>query len=286
MDAFQREQDRIATETQALSARAEPEPDLQLAPTVVERAFAIIDNIAEAYLRANERERAMWNEAVFTGIWVGDREIKRTEYRNLFASILSDTSSNWVSLVAPAGFEPAVSALRGLRPSPLDDGATFRWDCRLTMLNKPGMPALPAARVSARRSGPSVSGLRDRGLRIRCRWRPRSRRSRSSAQQLLGVREVPRELELLAERDLLADDAEQLARHQAAPCESPPLLQAADERRQGGGQDHVAVEAKTSRAHHASDPDEQRLDVVNPAQQPALDGGRGAEDNDEQNRAF
>jgi hypothetical protein len=25
--------------------------------------------------------------------------------------------------VAPAGFEPAVSALRGLRPSPLDDGA-------------------------------------------------------------------------------------------------------------------------------------------------------------------
>ena len=127
MDAFQREQDRIAAEAQALSNRAEPEPDLQLAPTVVERAFAIIDNIAEAYLRATERERAMWNEAVFAGIWVGDREIKRTEYRDLFASILSDTSSNWVSLVAPAGFEPAISALRGLRPRPLDDGATFWW---------------------------------------------------------------------------------------------------------------------------------------------------------------
>src|SRR5437879_13167519 len=26
--------------------------------------------------------------------------------------------------VAPAGFEPAISALRGLRPGPLDDGAT------------------------------------------------------------------------------------------------------------------------------------------------------------------
>jgi hypothetical protein len=26
-------------------------------------------------------------------------------------------------LVTPAGFEPAISALRGLRPSPLDDGA-------------------------------------------------------------------------------------------------------------------------------------------------------------------
>lgn len=67
MDAFQREQDRIAAETQALSARIEPEPNLDLAPKVVERAFAIIENIAEAYLRANDRERSMWNEAVFAG---------------------------------------------------------------------------------------------------------------------------------------------------------------------------------------------------------------------------
>jgi hypothetical protein len=28
-------------------------------------------------------------------------------------------------LVAPAGFEPAISALRGLRPRPLDDGAAL-----------------------------------------------------------------------------------------------------------------------------------------------------------------
>ncbi len=27
--------------------------------------------------------------------------------------------------VAPAGFEPAISALRGLRPRPLDDGAAY-----------------------------------------------------------------------------------------------------------------------------------------------------------------
>src|SRR5579859_6445192 len=31
----------------------------------------------------------------------------------------------WKRLVAPAGFEPAVSALRGLRPRPLDDGAAI-----------------------------------------------------------------------------------------------------------------------------------------------------------------
>ncbi len=127
MESFQREQDRIAAETQALAARAEPEPDLALAPQVVERAFAIIDDIASAYLRAIDRERGMWNEAVFAGIWIGDREIKRVAYQDLFASALSDTSSNWVSLVAPAGFEPAVSALRGLRPRPLDDGATCWW---------------------------------------------------------------------------------------------------------------------------------------------------------------
>jgi hypothetical protein len=29
-------------------------------------------------------------------------------------------------VVAPAGFEPAISALRGLRPRPLDDGATIQ----------------------------------------------------------------------------------------------------------------------------------------------------------------
>ena len=32
-----------------------------------------------------------------------------------------------LELVAPAGFEPAISALRGLRPRPLDDGAAYGW---------------------------------------------------------------------------------------------------------------------------------------------------------------
>ena len=38
--------------------------------------------------------------------------------------------SGAMKLVAPAGFEPAISALRGLRPRPLDDGAAVggrRW---------------------------------------------------------------------------------------------------------------------------------------------------------------
>ena len=32
-------------------------------------------------------------------------------------------------LVAPTGFEPATSALRGRRPKPLDDGATYVRRC-------------------------------------------------------------------------------------------------------------------------------------------------------------
>ena len=32
-------------------------------------------------------------------------------------------------LVAPTGFEPATSALRGRRPKPLDDGATYVGRC-------------------------------------------------------------------------------------------------------------------------------------------------------------
>jgi hypothetical protein len=36
-------------------------------------------------------------------------------------------SETGVPGVAPAGFEPAVSALRGLRPRPLDDGAVRWW---------------------------------------------------------------------------------------------------------------------------------------------------------------
>jgi hypothetical protein len=35
-------------------------------------------------------------------------------------------AENGIANVAPAGFEPAISALRGLRPGPLDDGASGR----------------------------------------------------------------------------------------------------------------------------------------------------------------
>jgi hypothetical protein len=80
MEAFRRKQEQISAETEAHELRAEPEADLEVAPLVVERAFA--------------------------GIWIGDREIKRVAYQELFASTVADMSSNWMHLVEPRGFEP------------------------------------------------------------------------------------------------------------------------------------------------------------------------------------
>src|SRR5438128_565408 len=51
---------------------------------------------------------------------------------NLASGVKTSSGPGWpgvraaTSVVAPAGFEPAISALRGLRPRPLDDGATLR----------------------------------------------------------------------------------------------------------------------------------------------------------------
>src|SRR6266581_1094912 len=48
-------------------------------------------------------------------------------------------------------------------------------------------------------------------------------------EQLLGVREISGELELLSKRRLVADDDDQLPGHEAAPRESPTLLEPANE---------------------------------------------------------
>ena len=60
-------------------------------------------------------------------------------------------------LVAPTGFEPATSALRGRRPKPLDDGATWRF-------MKPGgvRPPDPDSLVAPTGFEPATSALRGR----------------------------------------------------------------------------------------------------------------------------
>ena len=50
----------------------------------------------------------------------------------------------------------------------------------------------------------------------------------------------------------LGDDHEELTGHQAAPREGPALLEPGGERREGGGQDHMAVGREALRSQHPS----------------------------------
>src|ERR1700687_1843501 len=77
---------------------------------------------------------------------------------------------------------------------------------------------------------------------------------------------------------------DELAGHEAAPCESPTLFQSSDERRKGGRQDDVTVEAETAGAHDAADPDKKRLHVIHAPQQAVCDGRSSAEQDHEDDR--
>src|SRR5260370_36169980 len=79
--------------------------------------------------------------------------------------------------------------------------------------------------------------------------------------ELLVVREILSGPQLLSQRTLLTGACveDELAGHQAAPRESPALFQAADERRQRGGQDHVTGEAEAASAQYPSDANEDGL---------------------------
>ena len=50
-----------------------------------------------------------------------DVKLKSSSSYAIFAHAFAEAKR----VVAPAGFEPAISALRGLRPRPLDDGAAI-----------------------------------------------------------------------------------------------------------------------------------------------------------------
>src|SRR5437588_9396788 len=67
--------------------------------------------------------RSFLLSVLFNAIYVGNREIRRFDYHALFARIMCWQSSNNDGLVARSGFEPLISALRGLHPRPLDERA-------------------------------------------------------------------------------------------------------------------------------------------------------------------
>ena len=73
---------------------------------------------------------------------------------------------------------------------------------------------------------------------------------------------------------------------QAAPGERPALLEAADERRQRGGDHDVAQRRPAARAEHAPGAQQHRRDVVDPVDDAVGDRRRRAEDHDEHDRAL
>src|SRR2546425_3776391 len=97
-------------------------------------------------------------------------------------------------------------------------------------------------------------------------------------EQLLSVSEVVRELELLADRWLVRDDVDDLGRHEAAPRERPPLLQAPDVAGQRSRQDDVPVELDASRPHDPTDTHEQRLHMIDAGEQAGRDRRGRTED--------
>src|SRR5260370_885043 len=96
--------------------------------------------------------------------------------------------------------------------------------------------------------------------------------------ELLVVREILSGPQLLSQRTLLTGECveDELAGHQAAPRESPALFQAADERRQRGGQGHATVEAETPSAHDPADANAKGLDVIRAAHSTNRHRGRAA----------
>ena len=69
--------------------------------------FEMIESLRETYLRAQKGiERRGLNEAIFKGFWVGEKEIRRYQYQEVYQTLLGYGGLNRSGLVDPRGFEP------------------------------------------------------------------------------------------------------------------------------------------------------------------------------------
>ncbi len=96
---------------------------LKQAKDLAEGAMALLMNCYASYVDAEEESRRLWNHALFKRRAVGGRQGAKGECAEHFRNVPEWRSSNKAHLVARSGFEPLISALRGLRPGPLDERA-------------------------------------------------------------------------------------------------------------------------------------------------------------------
>lgn len=109
LDLLKEEQDRIGGEIRALEATAPPKARAERVERMLDRAFHYGDQIRDVYFSARPHERRAWNLLVFRGFWVGDRQVRRSEFQDLVE--YEDDGSSINRLVAPAGFGPALTIL-------------------------------------------------------------------------------------------------------------------------------------------------------------------------------
>ncbi len=125
IELLKADQDRITSaESAAKTELADLEGDLTGWQEVLRLAIKLAGNCNEAYKKARPPVRRRLNDVVFRAVYIRDGNIDRPEFTEIFEPLFARPGSNKALKVAPAGFEPAISTLRGWHPWPLDDGAS------------------------------------------------------------------------------------------------------------------------------------------------------------------
>ena len=96
---------------------------LEQARDVVDDAMRADSGLPEVVCHGQLETRRKWNRAVFKRILISAQRVKQVEYQEPYRTLFSWAGSNKETLVARSGFEPLISALRGLHPRPLDERA-------------------------------------------------------------------------------------------------------------------------------------------------------------------
>ena len=155
LDLLKKEQQRVATELKSAENRLRAtEANFETIEANLDKALAIAGDCQAVYREAGPRIRRLMNQAFFTRIYIDLDGSARGQLAPPFALLLNEdllssrakpqrrsrkavpatrharvrplvfqgSGSTQKLLVPPAGFEPAVSTLKGWHPGPLDDG--------------------------------------------------------------------------------------------------------------------------------------------------------------------
>jgi site-specific DNA recombinase len=155
LDLLKKEQQRVATQLKAAENRLRAtEANFATIEANLDQALSIAGECQAMYRGAGPRIRRLMNQAFFTQIFIdldgsargdlaapfalllGDDLLRRrakpqrrsrkaapaTRHARVRPLVFQGSGSTESLLVPPAGFEPAISALKGRHPGPLDDG--------------------------------------------------------------------------------------------------------------------------------------------------------------------